>query len=208
MNLIMENNINIVASNCIGGRIYEENNSEYKSPFIWNVIKLSNFIKLILNYDKINLENISSYFTYKECKKDEYNNICSTILLDNKIKIYFIHHHYDINETVLTHKIERIKSPGEYDMVGNDILLYLEKAWKNRCKRIKSEPIFIYWDGILCNDCSIKKLLNIIPKLKYKLILISETDYSKYNNDKFIYVKKTSSNTKIMAKKIIESNII
>ncbi len=198
----MTNNIyNIISNNCIGARYYQNNHIQFQNPFMWNLIKLSDFIFLIENFDKIDFNNIKLYFSKNEVEKDHDTDKCSTILLDNYIHIYFIHHHY-----TQLHKCQKsIRITGnDYEIIGNDILEYLKNKWINRVNRLKKNNniIFVYYDIDNFTNTNINKLFNI--KSQYKIILFSNTNYkdkcTKTNN--IFYIKPLSNNTNILAEQL------
>lgn len=152
-------NFNIISNNCVGARYYEKK-SFFPNPFMWNSIKLKDFIFLIENFDNINLSNIKSYFTSNEIHKDKKNDKCSTILLDDCIKLYYIHHHYeeshsskkvfrdDKSET--NYKNKKFKSV-EYDVSGYDILIILKNVGLDDCQDLIEKRKKYLSIGILMN---------------------------------------------------------
>lgn len=197
----------IISNNCVGARYYEKE-GYFPNPFMWNSIKLKDFIYLIKNFDKINLLNIKSFFTSYEIHKDKKNDKCSTILLDDIIKIYYLHHHYD--EKHLSKKVFRNEKSEinfkkqkfdfvEYDISGSDILDYLENCWYRRLKRFNKEnkKIFVYWDSPDYNNDDIKKLFELNGD--FIIIVISEEDYSEFTDNSHFYIKKIQNNTITMA---------
>ena len=195
------NNCNIISNNCIGARYYQNNHIQFQNPFMWNLIKLTDFIFLIENFDKIDFNNIKLYFSKNEVKKDHDSDKCSTILLDNYIHIYFIHHHY--TELHKCQKCIRITGK-DYEIIGNYILEYLKNKWLNRVNRLKTNNniIFVYYDTPDLTNTNIDKLINI--KSQYKIILLSNTNYkdqcAKTNN--IFYIKPKSKNTNILADQV------
>lgn len=197
----MTNDIyNIISNNCISARYYQNNKIQFQNPFMWNLIKLTDFIFLIKNFNTINFKNIKLYFSNNEVAKDHDSDKCATILLDNYIHIYFIHHHY----TEL-HKCEKtIRITGhDYEIIGNDILEYLKNKWLNRLIRLKrNNIIFVYYDTPSLTNTNINELFNI--KSQFKIILISNTNYEekclKTNN--IFYIKPKSTDTNILAEQV------
>ena len=139
---------NIISNNCVAGRYYELCKQQFPNQFMWNLIKLSDFIKIIKNYDNIDFNNIQLLFTNNEMHKDHSNDKCSTIILnDINTKVYFIHHHYC--EDHKSKKVNRINCNVEYEITGYDILTYIKNKWITRLRRnIKNniKPIFVYCD--------------------------------------------------------------
>lgn len=202
-------NFNLISNNCVGGRYYERKNG-FTNPFIWNSIKYKDFVYLIKHFDKINFKNIKSGFAKNEIYREKNTENIPYLLLDNKIKIYYIHHYF--NEEHLSKKVFRNKKSEdnfnkgilnkvEYDIAGNDILEYLEKCWFKRLNKMNfsNKNIFVYWDG---PDYTENNNISELFKLKgnYKIIVISDNDYSNLQDKNHIFLKKYSSNTITMAK--------
>jgi hypothetical protein len=200
-------NFNIISNNCVGARYYEKK-SFFPNPFMWNSIKLKDFIFLIENFDNINLSNIKSYFTSNEIHKDKENDKCSTILLDGCVKLYYIHHHYEKshsskkvfrnNKSKKNYKNKKFESV-EYDVSGYDILDYLEKCWFRRLSRFdrKKKKIFVYWDSDEYTNDDVKKLFEM--KGDFIIIVLSKNDYSNLADDSHIYLHMDFNNTIYMA---------
>jgi hypothetical protein len=168
---------------------------------MWNLIKLTDFIFLIKNFNTINFKNIKLYFSNNEVAKDHDSDKCATILLDDNIHVYFIHHHY-----TKLHKCKKtIRITGhDYEIIGNDILEYLKNKWLNRLIRLNQNNniIFIYYDTAGLTNTDINELFNI--KSQFKIILISNTNYEekclKTNN--IFYIKPKSTDTNILADQV------
>ena len=210
----------IISNNCVGARSYEWENEPFDNPFIWNCIKLKSFIYLIKNFDTINLDNIKTMFTSGEIYNPKSPNNCVTILVDNTIKLYFIHHHYNQNHP--SKKVFRNKESEEnynnklfesveYDIEGNDILTYMEKSYNRRLYRMKQSnkpKVFVYWDSPTYNNDDIKKLFSL--NTNSHIIVISDTDYSELEDSMHHWLKKNNMNSKFMGKllnKYIEDNL-
>lgn len=190
---------NIIASNCIGGIYYQMLNIEYQNPFIWNTIKLTDFIKLITEWNNINFQNITTLFTSKECQKEYNNEKCSTIILDDKIKIYFIHHHYTPN--IKSSPKPRPYDSRLYDVYGEDILEYIENKWLKRSERLNlTNPIFVYFDDNRSTNDNISKLYDL--NLKYPLIIISQKQIQIPNKENLFFFKTNDADTRIIAKEL------
>lgn len=213
----MEKTKNIISNNCVGARYYENMGACFENPFMWVSIKLKDFIYLIENFDTIDFFNVNSYLTMGEFYKDDVSFLncdsrCCTSLIDNNIKIYYIHHHYTKyhkTKKVFRNKISEenfkkgITNNVEYDMVGCDILQYLDDKWFERLKRMKKsnkKPIFVYWDSPSYTNDDITKLFSL--KTKYTIIVLSEKDYSKLENENCRYLQLTCKNTKKMAEQL------
>ena len=52
----------VIANDCVGGELYRLCDEEFKSPFMWTVLPIKDFIELYKNYDNINFKNITLFF--------------------------------------------------------------------------------------------------------------------------------------------------
>ena len=51
----------VIANDCVGGELYRLCDEEFKSPFMWTVLPIKDFIELYKNYDNIS-QILSSKF--------------------------------------------------------------------------------------------------------------------------------------------------
>lgn len=175
--------VNLVASDCVGGRYFEKLNSEYKNPFIWNSFKLSDFIHLVKFWDSINFDNIESYISTGEYGK--FKDV-PTLILDGSMRLYFHHHHQmdDKKTPVKLHlDIDNI------DLGYCDILGYLEEKWHKRLQRMKGEPVFCYNDKPAAKNADIMEYINL--DTNYNRILITcDSKYKQHEDKKLkVYIK-------------------
>jgi len=180
--------MNIITHNCLAGYLYKNCiKSEFENPFIWTVIDFNSMLKLILNWDNINFNNY-------ELIKD--NNWNFSIIIDNNIKIQYVHYKFDKNINFID------KNGTGTDIKSNKIWEYIINVYEKRIKRMqikKEKPIFL-----ICNSKTIFKdcfytdeQLKILEKYKnvyiFKNLENNETeDNAKiiYNNYKNIFNKK------------------
>ncbi len=195
--------INLISSDCVGGRYFESKNSKYTNPFIWESIKLSDFIRLIEKWDDIDLSKTKWYISNKEYGDIE--NV-PTVIVDNSIKVFF-HHHHQMEEYKTPTKLH--KDVDDIDLGYCDIAQYLEEKWQNRLKRMEGEPVFCYNDKPFSTDVDIMEFINI--KTPYKKILITcNKEYKKYENSSLkVHIKPMQiMNSKTLCDNMVKSNVI
>ena len=196
--------LNLISSDCLGGRYFQNNNSEYKNPFIWNSIFLSDFIYLINNWNFINFNNIQIIFTDNEYGK--YKHV-PTIIIDNIIKLYF-HHHYEDKNCLKPTKIH--KHIDDIDLGYYDILNYLKEKYFNRLQRlVKENPVFIYNDKPLSTDIDLMEFIKLETPYK-KILVTTKTEYKKFkSNNLDIYIKQVDiMYSDKLCKDLIKNNIL
>ena len=117
----------IICNTCVGARIYENTNRGFNNPFIWNIIKPSDFIYLSKNYGNINFQNIKQIY-------DKINNMYG-LRIDDKVNVYYPHYKYD----------KKYKNPTKIgiDVYYCDIQTYIKTKYLNRLKRMHEKPLFI-----------------------------------------------------------------
>ena len=123
--------MNIIAHNCIGARIYQELETEYKNPFIWSVIPPDDFLYLYNNFDNINFKNIKVLL-------EAGRNSC-VVSIDGKINIFFVHYKYD--KECLEPDLK-----SEMDIFYSGIKDYAKKKYLARLERMIEKPVFIVSD--------------------------------------------------------------
>ena len=118
--------LNIISHNCIGARIYQMKNMEYENPFMWCAISPSDFWYLYNHYDDIDYKNIR----LTKIKNDY------VIVVDGKVKIYYIHYRYDKNAKT---PVQRIKNG--VDVYYEKIEDYILEKYNKRLERMLNEPV-------------------------------------------------------------------
>ena len=150
--------MNIICNNCVGARMYECAHKQFPNPFMWNAINAYDFIKLINEFDTIDL-NKPNIELEQYLNQDKQSVL---ITLDNDVKLHFIHYMLDKTKDVL------IKEKNT-NILYKDILKYATDKWFNRLKRLNEEPTFMFSFNYMktTNDVYedvLYKLLNITNK--------------------------------------------
>lgn len=149
--------MNIICNNCVGARLYEVQHKQFVNPFTWCEIPIDDFIRLVENFDSIDLIN-DAKFSLEKVYRYEYESV--NVTLPFNIQCHFVH--YIKDETYL--------SPGKDNSNTNirytNILTYAKEIWIKRSKRIKDIPIFMYSFNYLMPNSqqykdTLNKLLNI-----------------------------------------------
>ena len=83
--------MNIICNNCVGARLYEVTKQQFPNPLMWMAIDYDDYIKLIENYDTIDLSNPK--FELETYKGNNYKSVLIT--LNNDIKLHYIHYIQD-----------------------------------------------------------------------------------------------------------------
>ena len=126
--------MNIIANNCVGGRLYQVRNTKFQNPFVWTRIVHDQFIYLIKNYDNIDWTHPS--FGLNNIKSPNYMNAYCKV--NDKLSLHYTHYVYDENE----HEPTKIGLDVKYDKI---IDYTKEKYWKRLEKMKKAgRPIYIY----------------------------------------------------------------
>lgn len=122
--------MNLISQNCLSGHLYKNHyKEEFENPFIWTVIDFNSMLYLIQNWNRINFRNY-------ELVKD--NNWNFSIIIDNKVKIQYVHYKFDAASKTPT--IDNVGSILYYK-----IWEYIIQKYEERLKRMLSkneEPIF------------------------------------------------------------------
>ena len=129
-----------------------------------------NFSKRLKNFSQIDFQNVNSLLTYSsELKQD-----VQTLLVDNKLKVVFIHHIYDKS----AHTPIKCGPNLFYENISN----YLIEQWKKRViKKKKNNLHFICIANELWNDNDINQFIQLKTPFKKSLIVY---------NKKFLSVQK------------------
>lgn len=118
-----------ISHNCLAGHLYHLIGQKYTCPFIWTVIDFNSMKTLITEWDKINFKN------YRLEKDDKWN---FKIVIDDKIKVQYVHYKFDPTASVLIKK-----GPG--DIYYNRIWEYIISRYEERINRMNNEntkPVF------------------------------------------------------------------
>jgi len=188
--------LNIISHNCIGARIYQLKGMEYENPFMWSIIPPDDFWYLYNNYNNINFKKIRLTKV-----KNDY-----VIVVDEKIKIYYVHYRYDEKCKTPTRRIK-----DGVDIYYNKIEDYILEKYNKRLKRMLDEPIkpiFIVSD----REFVVNKNLNF-PRtelIKYvnreDCIVVTVDKTIKGKN--VVYVAKKTMEPKDIARIILSKNVL
>ena len=171
--------MNIISNSCVGGHLYKnEFKTEFKNPFVWELIDFNSMLYLIKNWDNINWYNF-------ELEKDANWNF--RIIIENKITIKYVHYKFDKNAN---HPYKK-----DIDVFSNKIWEYIVDKYLKRIARMiktREKPIFIFADRWNRKDTSLNqkrlellnelKQDNIIAKFKY-LKQIKRNPVKNHHND-------------------------
>lgn len=156
--------LNLIANSCVNADIYKKIlKCPYPNPFCWQLMDDDSMFNLINEYNTINFNN------YKLIKND---NGKYTIIIDNKIKVYYVHYHYSKDDIVIRKNCS--------DVFYNKIKDYIIQKYEERTKRFlqnKENPIFIIgstYEDKFCSIETIKKMLKL--KTDYKIIFVIRDD--------------------------------
>jgi uncharacterized protein (DUF1919 family) len=128
----MEKSRNIVCNDCVGARIYQEKNCNYRNPFAWCLVHPKDFAILYKNYNTINFKK------YRLAKDGQWYKI----IVDEKFAIYYPHYRYDPNS-----KEPKPKKPGDLNIYYDKIEDYIKDRYERRVERMSGEPIFLIDDN-------------------------------------------------------------
>lgn len=171
--------MNIICNNCVGARMYEVSKIQFPNPFMWNAINAYDFIKLMKDYEKIDLYNPK--IELEQYLKQEHKSVLVT--LSNDVKLHFIHYMQD--ET----KEQPIKEKST-NILYKDIISYAKEKWYKRVDRSKEQPTFMFaFNYMKKNDKLYTDILEKLLKTKKNLIIIMHDSFE---------TPQVSSNIKIM----------
>lgn len=154
--------MNIICNNCVGARMYEVSKIQFPNPFMWNAINAYDFIKLMKDYEKIDLYNPK--IELEQYLKQEHKSVLVT--LSNDVKLHFIHYMQD--ET----KEQPIKEKNT-NILYKDIISYAKEKWYKRVNRSKEPPTFMFtFNYMKKNDKLYTDILEKLLKTKNNLIII------------------------------------
>ena len=158
----------IISTNCIAGFIYRDHiKKEYEHPFIWSVIKLSDFIKLIENFNDIDFINSKAMMSVGELSNKNgnvYPKIETYTKDNNTISTYFIHYK-QINDKKIDKPIQR-----GINTICNDVLKYTQEKWDERTNRMiknntkNKKRIFIEWQDNLSTNINVNEFIQLAKK--------------------------------------------
>lgn len=177
--------MNIICNNCVGARMYEVSKIQFPNPFMWNAINAYDFIKLMNEYDTLDLEHPT--FELETYLNNDYKTVLVT--LNNGVKLHFIHHIQDDSKpTPIKEKSTNI--------LYNDILSYAKEKWYKRVDRSKEQPTFMFsFNYMKNNDKLYTDILEKLLKTKKNLIIIMHDSFETPNVPTNIRIIKFDDNT-------------
>lgn len=188
--------INIISHNCIGARIYQIKGIEYENPFMWSIVPPEDFWYLYNNYNNIDFKKIR----LTKIKNDY------VIIVDEKLKIYYIHYRYDEKCKVPT---QRIKDG--VDVYYNKIEDYILEKYNKRLERMLNnpvKPIFIVSDREFVANKNLnfpkKELIKYVDKEDCIVVTVDKTIKGK----NVIYVAKRTMEPKDIARIILSKKVL
>lgn len=156
----------IISSNCIAGFWYRDIvKTKYEHPFIWSIVKLSDLLFLVKNFDIVNFGNIEFIMSKGEVNRRD-GDKWPKILVDNYVSAYFIH--YKENKNIEKPLVKGI------DVVCPDIATYTKNTWLERCKRIPYNKIrvWVHWDDYVNTDINLVEFLTIAKEKKEDIFVL------------------------------------
>ena len=162
--------MNIISNDCVAGYIYTKClKTNFKNPFAWCSINLTNFCNLIKLYNDLDFRNTKINLIKNDSPICTYGSIVPNIIIDNIININFFHY-------IQSNRYNATKKVGGYKF-SNNILEYTKNEYYKRLERMTEQPIFIWHitKNIWYND----KGANPIDEFKsisskFKIIIFGE----------------------------------
>lgn len=121
--------MNLVGNSCISSYIVRDIiGQKFTNPFVWCIMDFDSCYNLVKYWDELN------FWNYDIIKDNDWN---FSILIDNKVKVQFVHYIFSKADTVIRKK--------DNNVYYNHIWEYIDEKYKKRIANIKSEkPIFIF----------------------------------------------------------------
>ena len=188
--------LNIISHNCIGARIYQLKNMEYENPFMWCAISPSDFWYLYNNYGSIDFRNIRLTKV-----KNDY-----VVVIDEKVKVYYIHYRYDKNAKTPT---QRIKDG--VDVYYDKIEDYILEKYNKRVERMLNEPVkplFIVSDREFYANKELNFTRNELMKYVSRDDCIVVTVDRTIKGSNVVYVARKTMDPKDIARIILRNKTI
>ena len=134
---IKKHKMNIICSNCVGSRLYQELGIRYNNPFMWCRMNYDSFRILMTNFNSISFNE----FRYAK------DNGISSIIIDNRITVPYPHYLQDD-----LYEIPTLIESGKYDVRDvhyNDIKSFTIEKYKSRLGRMNvlDENVFVLVDN-------------------------------------------------------------
>ena len=195
--------MNIIANDCVGGELYKLCDEEYKSPFMWTVLPFKDFVELYKNYDNIDFRNIK----YNETPNYYFSWYMSSLLIDNKVNLYFPHH-ARIEDCDIFTKFEPIKKQSMCGWKKMDE--YIIEHYLKRVDRMVDKPCFVYSQENRNSNEQLRQLLDLTTNGHHLIFITTNRDLigeyvNKNDNVRFITKPKNEIEQKIQAQAIKEN---
>lgn len=159
----------IISTNRIAGFIYRDHlKKEYEHPFIWSIIKLSDFITLIKNFNAIDFSNSTATYAIDEIINRDGNKfpkIVTNVNNDTTISTHFIHYIQVNNPSVTKPRQRGIRT------ITNNALQYTQETWDKRITRLpidrkNKNKIYITWQDRHSSNIPIQEYINLANERK------------------------------------------
>lgn len=195
----------VIANDCVVGELYRLCNEEFKSPFMWTILPIKEFIELYKNYDNINFKNVE----YRQTPNYYFSWYMSSLNIDNKVNVYFPHHSKIESYTRFT-KFEPV--PGQSMCGWNKIDEYIIEHYNRRVNRMVDKPCFIYSQENRNSEEELRELLDLAKEGHHHLVFITSNknlilEYIGCENIRFLYKERNEVLQKIQAE-AIKNNFI
>lgn len=144
--------MNLICNNCASGFVYQKLGIEYNNPFMWNLISVDSFTRLICNWDQLKFTAI------KLPSSVPLNGV--PMVIDNKVEVKYIHIRYDENAVAPYKKFVDVFCNAPWEYAVNKYYARLRRM------RMAGElPIFL-----IADDHTNKTVDTVRPDNSIKLI--------------------------------------
>ena len=160
------NDFCVISSNCISGFWYRDIvKQEYEIPFIWSIVKLSDMLTVIRDFDTINFGNAVAVMSRGELKRNDGDEWVK-VVVEGKINVYFVHFKEDKS-------LEKDVKIG-LSVFSPNVLEYTVKTWKRRSSRIpyRKKRVWVFWDDDKTRDIDLREFASIAKKKKDELFVL------------------------------------
>ncbi len=175
----------VISSNCISGFWYRDVvKKEYEIPFIWSIVRLSDMLTLIREFDTINFENSVAVMSKGELKRNDGDEWVK-VIVDGKINVYFVHFKED-------KELDKEVKVG-INVFSPDVLAYTEQAWKRRSSRIPygKKRVWVFWDDAINTNVDLQEFISISEERKDELFVLFTPKTDKTSRENLIVLPIT-----------------
>ena len=180
----------VISNNCCGGRLYQQTNTKFNNPFTWMVAPYDSIYYTMMNFDKINWNNI-------DFQKSKLRPNTFIIKVDNHIDLHYVHYKFDPNaKSIIQEKKFDAEEHWTGDVLYCKIWEFIYQKYEERTQRMLSlneEPCFLIRDESFANSNSKHSIKDIAYcNSPYKRIIITTNKSITRNDDicKTIHVPK------------------